>query len=180
MQSSGHATSSGAGRSGSAPAGMSGAGLHSRGGAGAAGGARANGTAAPQNQGTPEQRQLVRRIIATKVSLCHVSGENVPCVFVCQSISSLGWSAPPLPGVKCTTMQPAPDAKRFGENGAKLRLLILVQDYYEMLGVVKGAGEDELKRGYKKLALKLHPDKNQAPGAVEAFKGAHSCWTSSR
>lgn len=40
-----------------------------------------------------------------------------------------------------------------------------------MLSVEKGANEDELKRGYKKLALKLHPDKNQAAGAVEAFKG---------
>lgn len=40
-----------------------------------------------------------------------------------------------------------------------------------MLGVQKNAGDDDLKRGYKKLALKLHPDKNQAAGSEQAFKG---------
>lgn len=44
------------------------------------------------------------------------------------------------------------------------------KDYYEILCITKEATDTEIKRSYKKLALQLHPDKNRAPGAVEAFK----------
>ena len=44
------------------------------------------------------------------------------------------------------------------------------RDYYEVLGVSRAADGKELKRAYRQLARKYHPDVNKEAGAEETFK----------
>src|SRR5438093_9074113 len=44
------------------------------------------------------------------------------------------------------------------------------RDYYEVLGIVKSASEDEIKKAFRAKARQLHPDVNKAPDAETQFK----------
>ena len=51
------------------------------------------------------------------------------------------------------------------------------RDYYEVLGVIKSASADEIKKSYRKLALKYHPDRNKGDKAAEdKFKEASEAY----
>ena len=51
-------------------------------------------------------------------------------------------------------------------------MAVKYQDYYESLGVPRGASQEDIRKAYRKLARKYHPDVNKAPGAEDKFKVA--------
>jgi len=73
---------------------------------------------------------------------------------------------------------PEPEPKKFTPEEAKIaREVLRCKDYYQMLGVDRSVTDKDLKRAYKKKCLKVHPDKNNAPDADEAFKRINQAMT---
>ncbi|KAF7720983.1 hypothetical protein EC973_005645 [Apophysomyces ossiformis] len=75
-----------------------------------------------------------------------------------------------------TPQQPQPDKESAQKKytpeqvAAVKQVLQCGTDYYKVLKLDKDCKEVEIKKQYRKLALQFHPDKNNAPGADEAFK----------
>lgn len=57
------------------------------------------------------------------------------------------------------------------------RKIIGKKDYYDILGIEKTADETQIKKAYRKLAIKFHPDKNKAKSAEEAFKKVNQAFS---
>lgn len=70
---------------------------------------------------------------------------------------------------------------RFFDNGkepSKTAIVKNMRDYYEILGVDRGATPDEIKKAYRKLAVQYHPDKNPGDKAAEErFKEASNAYS---
>ena len=51
------------------------------------------------------------------------------------------------------------------------------KDFYSILGISKTSSEDDIKKAYRKLAMKYHPDVNKEPGASDKFKEASEAYS---
>lgn len=63
------------------------------------------------------------------------------------------------------------------ENVELVRNIKRNNDYYTILGLEKSCSVEEIRKAYRKLSLKVHPDKNKAPGSEEAFKKVSKAFT---
>jgi len=76
-----------------------------------------------------------------------------------------------------------PDGKDGGEAGSEIRRVCSCKDFYEILRVERSCKDEDLKKAYRKSAIRLHPDKCNLTGAEEAFKKvstAFSCLNDAR
>ncbi|CEP11149.1 hypothetical protein [Parasitella parasitica] len=84
--------------------------------------------------------------------------------------SSASTSSTEIPTQNKESFKPREKPSASQQNIEVREILACGTDYYKVLKVDKKCTETEIKKSYRKLALKFHPDKNNSPGADEAFK----------
>ena len=126
------------------------------------------------------------QVFVESIRIWHWILEYVVCVYKLDTMRRRDKEGPP-PSTASSSAKaksqppPAPEPKKFTpEQVSKCREILNKRNYYDILGVKKSATEDDLKRAYRKLSIKVHPDKNSAPQAGDAFKkvsAAYACLT---
>jgi len=79
-------------------------------------------------------------------------------------------ASPPRDSTSSRTQAPTVERSYTKEQHDAVIRVKKCKNYYEILEVSREVTDTELKKQYRKLALLMHPDKNHAPGAEEAFK----------
>lgn len=62
-------------------------------------------------------------------------------------------------------------------NPAEMRRILSTNDLYEILGITKTCSPSDMKKAYRVLAMKYHPDKNKQKGADEIFKRVSAAYS---
>ncbi|KAK7412932.1 hypothetical protein VNO78_04707 [Psophocarpus tetragonolobus] len=86
----------------------------------------------------------------------------------CQHLHSTSSSSAAAATAK--TPSPEPERNYTEDNVQLIREIKGKSDYYAILGLEKTCSVEEIRKAYRKLSLKVHPDKNKAPGSEDAFK----------
>ncbi|KAL0489430.1 DnaJ [Acrasis kona] len=145
-----------------------------------------------QSKDYEKSSRLVRKALSLDSSLCprkedlissqcHLFARFNSCeeilTFINESSSGKSKSSQTRQQTK-PKVEEEPEEIRYTDADVKevKEMLAKQGNHYKVLGLEKSATADDVKRAYRKLALKFHPDRNTAPHSAEAFKLVSSAY----